>query len=102
MGLSLVLDTDIGADVDDALALAYALRHPGLDLRAVTIVSGDPVLRARIAGKLLALAGRTNVPVAAGLPCPAPTGRSPWMGHEGKGQLEDGDFAGQVDQDAVT
>ena len=44
----LVLDTDIGTDVDDALALAYALRHPALDLQAVTTVSGDSRARAAI------------------------------------------------------
>ncbi len=62
----LILDTDIGTDVDDALALAFAVRHPELDLRAVTTVSGDTVRRARIAKKLLLLAGRDDVEVAAG------------------------------------
>lgn len=66
MTISLILDTDIGTDVDDALALAFALRHPRIDLRAVTTVSGDTVRRARIAKKLLLLAGRDDVEVAAG------------------------------------
>lgn len=64
--VAFVLDTDIGSDVDDALAVAFALRHPDLDLRAVTTVSGDTVRRARIAAKLLRLAGRDDIPVAAG------------------------------------
>jgi purine nucleosidase len=64
--ISLILDTDIGTDVDDALALAFALRHPGIELRAVTTVSGDTVRRARIAKKLLLLAGRDDIEVAAG------------------------------------
>ncbi len=66
MALPFILDTDIGTDVDDALALAFALRHPDLDLRAVTTVSGDTVRRARIARKLLLLAGRSDIEVAAG------------------------------------
>ncbi len=66
MPLSFILDTDIGTDVDGALALAFALRHPALDLRAVTTVSGDTVRRARIARKLLLLAGRDDIEVAAG------------------------------------
>ncbi len=66
MQRSFILDTDIGTDVDDALALAFALRHPDLDLRAVTTVSGDTVRRARIAKKLLLLAGRGDIEVAAG------------------------------------
>ncbi|MEX0783194.1 MAG: nucleoside hydrolase [Dehalococcoidia bacterium] len=61
-----ILDTDIGSDVDDALALALMARHPAFDLRAVTTVSGDTVRRARIARKLLHLAGRDDVEVAAG------------------------------------
>jgi purine nucleosidase len=88
MALSLVLDTDIGTDVDDAFALAFALRHPRIDLRAVTTVSGDAVRRAQIAAKLLRLAGREDVEVAVGLGSPRPpSGRSAWMGHEGDGLL---------------
>jgi inosine-uridine nucleoside N-ribohydrolase len=66
VNVSLILDTDIGSDVDDALALAFALRHPDIDLKAVTTVSGDTVRRARIAKKLLLLAGRDDIEVAAG------------------------------------
>ncbi len=66
----IVLDTDIGTDVDDALALALALASPELELVAVTTVSGDTPLRARIAARLLALAGRAAVPVHAGCEMP--------------------------------
>jgi purine nucleosidase len=64
--IDLILDTDIGTDVDDALALAFALRHPDINLRAVTTVSGDTHRRALIAAKLLRIAGRADVEVAAG------------------------------------
>ena len=85
----LVLDTDIGSDVDDALALAFALRHPDIDLAAVTTVSGDARKRGQIAAKLLRLAGREDIEVAAGLGDPEGEGaRSGWMGHEGEGLLE--------------
>ena len=76
----LVLDTDIGSDVDDALALAYALRHPEIDLRAVTTVSADTTARARIAARLLALDGRDDVIVAAGV---GGNDDRTWFGHEG-------------------
>ncbi len=62
-----ILDTDTGTDVDDALAIAFAVRCPELDLRAVTTVSGDTVRRARIAKKLLVLAGREDIEVAPGV-----------------------------------
>jgi len=87
MPVSLILDTDIGTDVDDAFALAFALRHPALSLRAVTTVSGDTHRRARIAAKLLRLAGRDDIEVAAGLDAPVPPGRITWRGDEGDGLL---------------
>jgi purine nucleosidase len=67
----IILDTDIGGDIDDAFALALVLHSPELDLRAVTTVSGDTQARARLAAKMLAVAGRTGIPVAAGVPGPA-------------------------------
>ncbi len=86
----IIFDTDIGTDVDDALALAFALRHPEIDVAAVTTVSGDTPLRARIAVKLLRLAGRSDIEVAAGAREPiGGEGRMFWFGHEGKGILEE-------------
>lgn len=63
-----LLDTDIGSDIDDAFAIALILHSPELDLRAVTTVSGDTEARARLAAKMLWVDGRHNIPVAAGLP----------------------------------
>ena len=70
MAHRIILDTDIGTDVDDAFALALILRSPELDLLAVTTVAGDTQARARLAAKMLWEAGRPNVPVAAGEPGP--------------------------------
>ena len=70
MSVPLVVDTDIGSDVDDALALALAIRHPDLELRAVSTVSSQPDARARLARRLLDLAGATDVPVAVGASAP--------------------------------
>ncbi|MGH9590989.1 MAG: nucleoside hydrolase, partial [Terracidiphilus sp.] len=64
----IVLDTDIGTDIDDAFALALVLKSPELDLRAVTTVSGDTQARARLAAKMLSVAGWHDIPVAAGVP----------------------------------
>jgi purine nucleosidase len=61
-----VLDTDIGTDIDDAYSLAMILESPQLRLRAVTTVSGDAAARARIAAKMLAVSGHPEIPVAAG------------------------------------
>lgn len=67
----IVLDTDIGTDIDDAWALGYVLKSPSLQLLGVTIADGDTSARARLACKLLFRLGRTDVPVAVGRPTPA-------------------------------
>jgi inosine-uridine nucleoside N-ribohydrolase len=61
-----LFDTDIGGDIDDAYALVQILRSPELRLVGVTTVSGDAVARARLAAKLLVVAGRPEIPVYAG------------------------------------
>ena len=66
--ISLILDTDLGDDVDDVFALAYAVRHPHINLRAVTTVLGDTRWRAALALRLLDEMGVHDVPVAAGAP----------------------------------
>lgn len=84
----MLLDTDVGTDVDDALAIALVLASPEIDLCGITTVSGDVGLRARIAKKLLSLGGRLDVPVAAGVREPVLRQRSFfWLGHEGQGIL---------------
>lgn len=84
-----LLDTDVGTDVDDAIAIALLAAAPELDLRAVTVVSGDTTHRARIAKKLLTLGDRPEVPVAAGVREPILRQRNfLWVGHEGQGILD--------------
>ncbi|WP_171906774.1 nucleoside hydrolase [Jiangella alba] len=61
-----MIDTDIGSDVDDIVALATILGSPEIDLLGVTTVYGDPVQRARTARYVLRLAGRPDTPVAVG------------------------------------
>lgn len=64
----IVLDTDIGSDIDDAFAVAMILQSKQLDLKAVTTVSGDTQARARIVAKMLTEGGKPSIPVAAGAP----------------------------------
>ena len=63
----LLLDTDIGSDIDDAVCLAYLLRQPRCELLGVTTVSGKPRERAALADAVCLAAGRKDVPVHAGL-----------------------------------
>jgi inosine-uridine nucleoside N-ribohydrolase len=77
--IPILLDTDIGTDIDDAYALALVLSSPELDLKAVTTVSGDTQARARLAAKMLWVDGRRNIPVAAGAPgSPLPIAQARW------------------------
>ena len=62
-----ILDTDIGTDIDDTWALAQLLRSPELDLKLVLTDTGDTRYRAALAAKLLEAAGRTDVSVGLGL-----------------------------------
>lgn len=78
----LVLDTDIGSDVDDAMALAQLMGTPTVDLVEVHTVYGDTRLRARIARRYAALAG-LDVEVVAGVVEPVSGRKVWWAGHEG-------------------
>jgi purine nucleosidase len=78
----LVVDTDIGTNVDDLLALLLVLGSPELDPVGVVTVSGDTAVRAALARRVLDAAGRPDVPVLAGRGT-ALSGRAPrWAGHE--------------------
>lgn len=64
--IPVILDTDIGTDIDDTWALALLLACPELDLKLVVSDHGDTEMRARIAAKFLEVAGRTDVAVGVG------------------------------------
>jgi len=66
-----LLDTDIGDDIDDAFALALALRSPEMRILGITTAFGDTELRARLVDRYLAAVGRTDIPVAAGVTGPS-------------------------------
>jgi purine nucleosidase len=63
--IPVLLDTDIGSDIDDAVALAYLLRQPRCDLLGITTVSGDVQKRAALAEITCRAAGR-EVPIHCG------------------------------------
>ncbi|MFL6429385.1 MAG: nucleoside hydrolase [Acidobacteriaceae bacterium] len=64
----IILDTDIGDDIDDAYALTLALHSPEFEILGVTTAWGDTALRARLAARLLSANGGKNIPVEAGVP----------------------------------
>jgi purine nucleosidase len=65
-GMRVHLDTDLGSDTDDLCALAMLLGWPGAELTGVTTVTDPGGLRAAMTAYGLGLAGRSQVPLAAG------------------------------------
>ncbi|HEX3987402.1 MAG TPA: nucleoside hydrolase [Acidobacteriaceae bacterium] len=63
-----IIDTDIGDDIDDAFAVALALSSPRVQVLGITTAFGDTALRARLVERFLNETGHSSVPVYAGLP----------------------------------
>ncbi|MCG7204494.1 nucleoside hydrolase [Streptomyces arenae] len=104
--IPVIIDCDTG--VDDALALLFAVRHPGLELRAVTCVAGNTDVDGVVRNTLTVLerAGAGDVPVARGAERPlleAARSARHVHGTDGMGDLGLPAPAGRpVDVDAVT
>ncbi len=64
--IKVILDTDIGDDIDDAWALAFVLLHKNFEPLGITIAHGNTPARAPIACKMLYQAGRSDIPVSIG------------------------------------
>ena len=64
--IPVLLDTDIGSDIDDAVALAYLLKKPQCDLVGITTVSGDVQKRAALAEAICHSVGRNHIPIHCG------------------------------------
>ena len=65
--IKIIIDTDIGDDADDALAICLALKSEELEVLGITTVFRNTAARAQIAVRLLQLMGRTDIPVYAGI-----------------------------------
>ena len=64
--IPILLDTDIGSDIDDAVALAYLLRQPRCELVGITTVTGEVAQRSALAAAVCDAAGRPGIPVHSG------------------------------------
>jgi inosine-uridine nucleoside N-ribohydrolase len=91
-----IIDTDIGDDIDDAFAVALALRSPELQILGITTTFGDTEKRAKLLDRLLGEVGRSDIPVAAGTPTPPMTDFTQLKYAEG------GHFAKASHREAVT
>jgi purine nucleosidase len=68
--IPVLLDTDIGSDIDDAVALSYLLRNPRCALIGVTTVTGDVIQRAALVQILHEAYGRHTLPIHCGASTP--------------------------------
>ncbi|MEE9280927.1 MAG: nucleoside hydrolase [Myxococcota bacterium] len=95
--IPVILDSDIGTDIDDTWALALLLNCPELDLRLVSTTTGDTVYRAELVARLLDVAQRTDVAIGVG-PRQAKTGgpQAGWLA-----DYELSRYAGSILEDGV-
>jgi len=63
----IIIDTDIGDDVDDAFAVGLALQSTEFKIVGITTAWGDTKLRVRLLDRLLKEVGRSDIPVAVGM-----------------------------------
>lgn len=68
--MKVLFDTDIGSDIDDAVALAYLLSQPECELLGITTVTGEPEKRAEMASALCRVAGQPHIPIYPGAELP--------------------------------
>jgi inosine-uridine nucleoside N-ribohydrolase len=96
--IPVILDTDIGDDIDDTWALGLLLKSPELDLKLVLGDYGKAQYRARLLAKLLQAAGRADVPIGIGLDID-PRGEGPQAGWLKDYELKS--YPGRVQADGV-
>jgi inosine-uridine nucleoside N-ribohydrolase len=65
--IPVILDTNIGSNIDDMWALVFLLKSHELDVKLVVSDTGNTTYRAKIIAKMLEIAGRTEVPVGIGI-----------------------------------
>jgi inosine-uridine nucleoside N-ribohydrolase len=76
----LIVDTDVGDDIDDAFAIDLALLSPELKILGLSSAWGDTALRARMLDRMICETGRNEIAVHAGIPMKTTTtfSQAPW------------------------
>ena len=96
--IPVIFDTDIGDDIDDTWALVMLLKSPELDVKLVIGDQGKQEYRAKLIGKILETAKRTDIPIGLGLDINR-TGsgaQQDWLG-----DYDLASYPGQVHRDGV-
>jgi len=74
--IPVILDTDIGLDIDDTWALGLLLKCPEFDVKLITTSSDNTPLKAKLVAKFLEIVGRTDIPIGIG---PQENRRKGWL-----------------------
>jgi purine nucleosidase len=79
-GAKVIIDTDIGDDIDDAFAIDLALTSPELLILGISAAWGDTSLRARMLDRMTCEVGRTDIPIQTGPATKSTTAfsQTPW------------------------
>jgi len=92
----IIIDTDIGDDIDDAFAVVLALSSPKFQVLGISATFGDTPTRAKLLDRMLAEVGRSDITVAMGVPTKVNLG-----GFTQRGYAEKGNFAGPARPNAA-
>lgn len=92
-----ILDTDLGDDIDDTWALAMLLGSPHVDVKLIVTASDNTETKTRLVAKILERMGRTDIPLAQGVKNSDNTiNQAAWLGDYQLSQ-----YKGKVVEDGV-
>ncbi len=95
--IPVILDTDIGTDLDDTWALIQLLNSPELDCKLILTTGGDTLYRARLAAKLLQIAQKEHIPITTGIKSASYAHfQEPWLAY-----FDVDAYKGEIDTDGV-
>jgi inosine-uridine nucleoside N-ribohydrolase len=96
--IPVILDTDIGDDIDDTWALVLLLKSPEFDIKMVVGDYGKTEYRTKLLAKFLEVAGRTDIPIGVGVGDATGTGgQEAWVKTYNLGK-----YPGVIHQDGVS
>lgn len=79
--IPVILDTDLGDDIDDTWALAMLLGSPQVDVKLIVTASDDTPTKTRLVAKILERMGRIDIPLATGVKnSNRPINQAKWLG----------------------
>jgi inosine-uridine nucleoside N-ribohydrolase/dienelactone hydrolase len=79
--IPVILDTDLGDDIDDTWALAQLLGTPALDVKLIVTASDNTPVKTRLVAKMLEAWGRTDIPLGTGKATSEnPINQAAWLG----------------------